>query len=256
MHRTARLWVLVSLLTLALLGPVGGASAVPDDDDGGEVLLPDLAMARLRHIGTTRRANGQRFLRFSTIIVNVGEGPFELRSKRSPGSPTWSAEQVLHKNAGPSQAVPVSKVKLVYEGDGHDHWHVHDLERYELVPQPPGGQRRIGKKVGFCFFDNYGYGLELPGAPEGPGYGEAGCGTRSSVRLRTGLSVGWGDIYHRSLPGQYIDITGLPSGRYRLKATADHDNLFTEQDDDNNSTWADLWIRERGMAVLGRAPSP
>jgi subtilase family serine protease len=37
-------------------------------------------------------------------------------------------------------------------------------------------------------------------------------------------------------PDQYIDITGLKSGRYRLQATADASNWFTESNESNNTT--------------------
>jgi hypothetical protein len=253
MRKTARLWVLVSLLTLALLAPAGSASAASDR-------LPDLAMARLRHIGTTRTEDGRRLLRFSAIIVNVGVGPFELRSQRPDTSSSWSAQQVIYDTDGVAHTAGTPSVQLVYEGDGHDHWHVKDLETYQLAPLPDGNGNhspsRIGQKVGFCFFDNYQYKPWLPGAPWYLEYGRPGCGTRSSVRLRNGLSVGWGDLYHRSLPGQYIDITGLPNGLYRLSATADQANFFLERNDANNSTWVDLRIRARGVTVLRRAPSP
>ena len=83
MRKAARLWVLVSLLTLALVAPAGSVSAAVDAP-------PDLAMARLRHIGTTRTEDGRRLLRFSAIIVNVGVGPFELRSRRPTRSSRWS----------------------------------------------------------------------------------------------------------------------------------------------------------------------
>ena len=252
MRKTARLWVLVSLLTLALLTPAGSASAASDR-------LPDLAMARLRHVGTTRTTDGRRLLRFSAIIVNVGVGPFELRSQRPDTSSSWSSQQVIYDTDGGARTVGTPSVQLMYEGDGHDHWHVKDLETYQLAPLPHGNSNspsRIGQKVGFCFFDNYQYRLRLPGAPRDAEYGRPGCGTRSSVRLRNGLSVGWGDIYHRSLPGQYIDITGLPNGLYRLSATADQADFFLESNDANNSTWVDLRIRDRGVTVLRRAPSP
>ena len=36
-----------------------------------------------------------------------------------------------------------------------------------------------------------------------------------------GLSVGWGDTYPLTLPDQYIDITAVTPGRYRLNVTAD-----------------------------------
>jgi hypothetical protein len=248
MRRTARLWVLVTLLSLALLAPSGSASAASDR-------LPDLAMARLRHIGTTKTADGRRLLRFSAIIVNVGVGPFELQSQRPNTSSSWSVRQVVYNDAGDSRTVDTPSVRLVYEGDGHDHWHVKDLEEYRLVPLRNTSRDRIGQKVGFCFFDNYQYEL-LPGAAQAPVYRRRGCGTRNSVRLQNGLSVGWGDIYHRSLPGQYIDITDLPNGIYRLRATADQANFFLESNDANNSTWVDLWIQAGGVTVLRRAPNP
>jgi Lysyl oxidase len=252
MRNTARLWVLVSLLTLALLTPAGSASAASDR-------LPDLAMARLRHVGTTRTTDGRRLLRFSAIIVNVGVGPFELRSQRPDTSSSWSTRQVIYDTDGGARTARTPSVQLVYEGDGHDHWHVKDLETYQLAPLPHGNSNspsRTSQKVGFCFFDNYQYRPWLPDAPWYLEYGRRGCGTRSSVRLRNGLSVGWGDIYHRSLPGQYIDITGLPNGFYRLSATADQASFFLESNDANNSTWVDLRIRDRGVTVLRRAPSP
>jgi hypothetical protein len=68
--------------------------------------------------------------------------------------------------------------------------------------------------------------------------------------------VGWGDIYHRRLPGQSIDITDLPDGTYRLWATADQAGFFRESNDANNSTWADLWIDADGVTVLAKAANP
>jgi hypothetical protein len=248
MRRAARLSVVVSLLTLALLAPGGQASAASDR-------LPDLAMAKLRHIGT-KRIDGRRLLRFSAIIVNVGEGPFELRSRRATKRSRWSTRQVIHDDAGGSRSVATPSVRLMYAGDGHNHWHVKDLEQYRLVPLRSAGGSRIGQKVGFCFFDNYEYRLSLPDAPEAPVYGHGACGTRDSVGLRNGLSVGWGDIYHRSLPGQSIDITGVPDGTYRLWATADQADVFWESNDANNTTWADLRIDAGGVRVLRKAPNP
>jgi hypothetical protein len=192
MRRAARLSLLVSLLTLALLVPGGRASAASDR-------LPDLAMAKLRHIGT-KTIDGRRLLRFSAIIVNVGDGPFELRSRRTTTRSRWSTRQVIHDDAGGSRSVATPSVRLVYAGDGHNHWHVKDLEQYRLVPLASPAGSRIGHKVGFCFFDNYQYRLALADAPQDPVYGHRACGRRNSVGLRTGLSVGGGDIYHRSLP--------------------------------------------------------
>jgi len=65
-----------------------------------------------------------------------------------------------------------------------------------------------------------------PGVPSSQVY--TGCGKNpNTLRVRMGLSRGWGDLYRSSLPDQYIDITGLVSGSYRLTATADAANWFS-----------------------------
>ena len=66
-----------------------------------------------------------------------------------------------------------------------------------------------------------------------------------------GLSVGWGDRYSSTLPDQYIDVTGLGDGKYRLRATADGSNRFKESNDKNNKTWVDLVLaRGNGLAAV------
>jgi Lysyl oxidase len=247
MRRTARLLVLAPLLTAALLAPAGGASAASDR-------LPDLAMAKLQRL-TTDNTGGRRLLRFSAIIVNIGAGPMEVRSQRPTTSSSWTSQQVIYDDAGGSRTVATPGVQLVYGGDGHNHWHVKDLERYRLVPSG-GGSERLGQKSGFCFFDNYQYKLSLPGAPQSVQYPRSACGTQTSKTLRHGLSTGWGDTYQWSLPDQYIDTTGLPDGNYRLWATADQADLFLESNNANNSTWVDLRIDANGVTVLRKAPNP
>jgi hypothetical protein len=247
MRRKARLLVLAPLLTVALLAPARGASAASDR-------LPDLAMAKLQNI-VTDQASGRRLLRFSAIIVNVGSGPMEVRSQRPTTSSSWTTQQVIYDDAGGSRSVATPSVELIYGGDGHNHWHIKNVERYSLVPSG-GGAERVGQKAGFCFFDNYQYKLSLPGAPQAAQYPRTVCGNRYSKILRHGLSVGWGDKYQWSLPDQYIDTTGLPDGNYRLWATADQANVFLESNDANNSTWADLRIDASGVTVLRKAPNP
>ena len=248
MRRRSWLLVLASLLTIALLTPARAASAASDR-------LPDLAMAKLQHL-VTDNDGSRRLLRFSSIIVNVGAGPMEVRSRRSSTSSAWTSEQVVYDDAGGSRSVAAPSVQLVYGGDGHSHWHVKDLERYRLVPTG-GGTERAGNKAGFCFFDNYQYKLSLPGAPQTVKYPRSVCGTQTSLTLRHGLSVGWGDNYSWSLPDQYIDTTGLPDGTYRLWATADQANSFLESNESNNSTWVDLRIDAvNGVTVLRKAPNP
>jgi hypothetical protein len=183
-------------------------------------LLPDLGMAPLQDIYIQTLADGRRLLRFSSIIVNVGAGPFEVRGQRpNSGAALMSTTQRIYNNAGGYRDVPASAV-MYYSGDGHDHWHVQDLQRFELERLDNGAKVGSGAKRGFCFWDNYRYGSSRP-----PVYTSTtnppACGRWGDLRVTMGLAVGWGDIYHHNLPGQYIDVTGLAAGRYRLWATAD-----------------------------------
>jgi len=248
MIRRIRLSILGLLLVLALIAPAlpaGGATDKP----------PDLAMARLRSVQTENTADGRRLLRFSAVIVNIGVGTFELHAQRSSTSSTWSGQQVIFDNAGGSRTVATT-AQFIYGGDGHNHWHVKDLEGYDLVRSDNGVKVGTGAKSGFCFFDNYQYKLTLPGAPQSAVYTRTGCGTSTSLSLKTGLSVGWGDIYTYRLPDQYIDITGLAPGRYRLWATADPGSWFEESNNANNATWADLQLTGTSVTTLARAPNP
>ena len=48
----------------------------------------------------------------------------------------------------------------MYAGDGHAHWHVQEMVRYDLW----GGQGTFrGAKAGFCFLDSDPYNNDLPG---------------------------------------------------------------------------------------------
>ena len=61
-----------------------------------------------------------------------------------------------------------------------------------------------------------------------------------------GLSVGWGDEYPWHLFEQEIDITDLPEGRYRLRATADPFDWFDELDETNNEVVVDIQLEFEG----------
>ncbi len=49
-----------------------------------------------------------------------------------------------------------------------------------------------------------------------------------------GISRLWGDEYHRTLPTQWIDVTGVAPGPYVLEAEVNADRLFAESDYSNN----------------------
>jgi hypothetical protein len=230
-------------LPLILLSP-GSAAGATDR-------LPDIGMAHLRDLRITTTSSGQKQLRFSTIIVNVGSGRFEVRGTRASGSSTMTLKQRIYNDAGGYRTVSTSAVAY-FAGDGHSHWHVRNLETYTLTRLDNGNSAGTGVKAGFCFYDNWRYGSTLS-----PYYTKAkgACGTSSTnTSMFMGLSRRWGDEYHYTIPDQYINITGLASGNYRLRATADAQNWFAESNNTNNSTWVDLQISGTSLTVLKQGP--
>jgi hypothetical protein len=233
------------LMVMALVAPASSRSA--------EAALPNLAMARLTDISAGSEG-GQSRLRFSATIVNTGTAAFELVASR----PDVNSPFTVSQRVGVTE-LPTPNVSLVWGGDGHSHWHIRNLERYELERLDNGVKVGTGAKGGFCFYDTTFY-RQLPGTPASRVYASGGCGTQSSSVITMGLSIGWGDRYPATLPDQYIDITGLTSGRYRLHADADPDNWFSELNESDNSTWVDLQISINGggkarARVIGYGPA-
>jgi hypothetical protein len=212
--------------------------------------MPDLRMAHPKGL-QIQNTDGRKLLRFDSIVVNVGAGPFELHGQRAADASTMTTTQRVFDDAGAHRDVPTAAT-MYFGGDGHYHWHVRDLEDFELVRLDSGKLVGTGAKHGFCFFDNYPYGSGAP-AHYTPSSGACGGGI-SATQTRMGLSVGWGDIYGRNLPDQYIDITGLASGRYRLRATADADNWFLETNNANNFSWIEIQIKANKVTIVRYGP--
>ena len=252
------LLVLASSIALGCDNPVASDRVLPPTavTTAAADRLPDLGMARLSSlsIGTS---SGRRLLRYSTTIVNIGSGRFEVRGQRaSTGDPGMTLVQRIYNDAGGWRDVSTPG-GMVLGGDGHNHWHVRDLQKQELFRLADGANVGRSDKRGFCFWDNVRYRLSLPGAPQSPVYQEAGCGGASSLQAAMGLSIGWGDIYPASLPDQNVNITGLADGRYRLVVTADPFNWFAETNEANNTTSVDFELYRRGtrIRVLGYGPA-
>lgn len=235
-----RHWMSAAAVALAstLVAPAqAAAEPIPQHADLGMAHLSDL------YVATT--TDGRELLRFSAMIVNVGSGPFEIVASRLDQALSFTVSQRISQSDGSTTDVPTD-AEMVYGGDGHDHWHVRDLESYDLLRLDNGVKVGTGAKSGFCFFDTDPYDLSLPGAPQSRQYSHVTCGNRDSLDVSMGLSIGWGDEYPWNLPDQYIDITAVDNGKYRLRATADQGELFTEASESNNVTWVDIRLSRRG----------
>jgi hypothetical protein len=223
-----------------------------------EPRYPDLGMAPLTSILVGQDQAGRTFLRFSATLVNVGSAPFVVAAHRSlPISDDWRVLQRVDDETG-GYSERETGARLLYAGDGHDHWHVVGAEAHQL--ETLDGEIVGGLvKSGFCFFDNVAHALQLPGAPPQAAHSALECGTQFARDLAMGLSVGWGDEYQWYLLDQTIEISGVPDGRYRLRASADPADLFKESDETNNDTWTvvDLSTLDdrRQVEVVEQGPS-
>jgi lysyl oxidase len=219
--------------------------------EASKPLLPDLVVAPPRQILVATEFNGRKWLHFTTSIANVGPGPIEIDGARFQGG-DWDAWQRIVRSNGSSYRVPLPDVRFVYQGSkDHGHWHIRGAARYELWRL--GEIAKIRTKRGFCLYDSSRYRSELPDTPPVAKYPRQGCGAKSSLFLRTGVSVGWKDDYFWRIIGQRMDLTNLPNGRYRLINRVDPRNFFRETDERNNTTWADILVRDRTVDVIGRS---
>jgi Lysyl oxidase/S-layer homology domain len=208
-------------------------SAAPAARAGGVGAEPDLTMAPLRDF-RIQWVNGRRMLRFTGMIVNIGAGPFELQGVRSSTSEPMTMHQIVYEGAsstGPIAQQYATGAVAQYAGDGHNHWHVNEIARYDLWGGPNVSR---GSKIGFCFLDSDPHDLGLPGAPPSRYYLGSWCSTDpNALSNRMGISIGWGDLYAWNVTWQWIDITDLPAGVYVVRAMADPYQFFAETNDQN-----------------------
>lgn len=152
--------------------------------------------------GTIDTAGTKKLLRFTTQTRNIGTADLVL------GNPATST--------------------MFEWGACHGHYHFRSFAQYRLLDST-GAVVRTGKKVGFCLMD----------------ITRIDSGANPSARYscsNQGIQAGWADIYSAQLSGQWIDITGLPSGPYILEIVIDPMNLIDELDDTNNVTRANVTI--------------
>jgi hypothetical protein len=203
------------------------------------------------------------------ITQNLGAGPLELRAggglPARGGSMRRLQLPLASVRAAVGESLPRTAVRqrVYVEGGGyterlagafvfhptHDHVHFEDFALYELVALAgPARAAVASSKVTFCILDYGPVWPPPPGAPSAPVYGPCGPATGIADAVQ-GLSVGWGDYYDQTTPGQELDATGLPDGLYALRITADPLNRLVESDETDNASEVRVRLSGGGLAA-------
>lgn len=147
---------------------------------------------------------GERVLmRFDLETPNIGDGDLYL------GDPSDSAELFTYSAC-------------------HNHFHFESYAAYELRDQNDTVVA-TGHKQAFCLLDWHAY---LPGADPDAVYD---CQFQ-------GIQAGWSDVYGSNLDCQWVDVTGVPPGDYKLHVSVNHAKMLGEADYTNNEAVVDVTI--------------
>ena len=241
---------LPAAIALAVL--VAGAALLPTGTpqaSAGGGVIPDLAMSPLNSY-RVEWVNGRKLLRFTAMMVNVGSGHFEVHGHRQNTSQPMQVDQIIRESTARgstvTQRIPTG-AEGKWSGDGHNHWHVQEMMRYDLW----GGAGTFrGAKVGFCFLDSDVYNSSLPGYSGGY-YRGSWCGFSQSVlNNKMGISIGMGDEYEWYLAWQWVDITRLPNGDYTVRAKVDPYGFFLEENETNNCWYTRIRVNGNSVTAL------
>ena len=250
-------FTLVRLMLIGILTGMAPASVIALEPAPSG--LPDIGMLPPTDFSIQNRPRGVRLLRFDTVVVNTGPGVFEVIGRDDPLDQTnkLRVSQLVQSESG--VVAHETGAVMSYSGDGHNHWHVENLQHWTIVNANDAAARVLasGAKTGFCFWDNYRFGSVHP-AYYYPGSDRTSACEMTADGVPMGLSVGWGDEYPSTIAYQYIDITGLPNGDYTVSVQADPENWFLEHtaDDLNNVSWTRIRITRKGVEVLQYGPPP
>lgn len=188
--------------------------------------------------GTTA---GHTLLRLSNSVANVGTGPLEIRGGAINADGTQAVSQRIYDDTGAFTDRPAGS--FVYHPE-HGHVHFEDFAQYNLrevtAGDGVGSVVASGAKTSFRLEDSTVYSSSLPGYSGTRGYYNGG--------QIQGISIGWADYYHRSLAGQWIDVTNVAAGTYWLESVVDPLDRIAESNENNNVT--------RIKITIGSASAP
>src|SRR5262245_13971464 len=161
-------------------------------------------------------------LRLTTAMANVGPGALEIRGGATIGN---NIQEVYQRVYEPDGSFNDRLAGTFTYHPEHKHIHFDGFAEFRLREVlPDGGVGTViagGLKTSFCIIDIENYDSDLPAK-------------YLNCKQVQGLSPGWADLYDSGLPGQSIDITGIPNGTYWLEMAVDPDDHIAEANETNN----------------------
>ena len=209
--------------------------AAPRQAGAGSPVFPDLRAGlppniKLRFEPPGTGAERHWLLRFDGITENHG-GALEIVADLARSRDIY--QQVYDQRAGGDMVLRRKITTDLLFHPTHDHFHVSNLARFQLLKKSPTGVYREtddpAAKTSFCILDS----IRVQG--DAPASTFFTCNSS-----RQGLTAGWADIYGWYLPEQFIDLgtTRPADGDYAIQITVDPLDVMLESDDANNTTTA------------------
>ncbi|MBM4362396.1 MAG: hypothetical protein FJ104_06925 [Deltaproteobacteria bacterium] len=250
--KTALLHLPLLVLPLAALGC---GSEDPSSEGSAQAalgagLLPDLRSVIPLQVQLVNKQQTEK-LRFSNGVANVGAGTLQLRpgDVNAGGARQEAVQQLLDADGNVTEEVVVSNYDY---HPSHKHFHIDAVAEYSVYAGSPTGVlvAEKSRKVTYCLVDWYK--LESNSPDNQRRFSDCSAGTQ-------GISPGWVDQYHHSLPDQDLDITGLPAGTYYLVTVANPTGVFLESDLTNNTAWVSFELTRDSsgnpkLRVTGNSP--
>jgi hypothetical protein len=217
---------------------------------GPALLLPNLRSLRASDL-SVEVLNGQRRLRFTASLANLGPGPLLLRPRGRSSCPAGqhSAVQVLYADTNADKVFSRARdreserraVGCRLHHPGHKHWHFDAMAAYSLR-RPGSADALVSRdKVSFCLRDN----RRITGQRAVVRRAHFGRCSRTSHQ---GISPGWIDVYTAKLSGQWLRLPGGSGPQLLcLDLAADPLRRIAETNETDNAT--SVAIRVSGTAV-------
>ena len=169
---------------------------------------------------------------FDGILRNLGPGPLDIHGNPNSDLPAEAPHQRIWDG---TSWTPADRPPIRFESaDGHNHFHFLQIARYSLWNEATTTEIAPSTKVGFCLIDSI---QDDPNAQRGY-FSDDGnyCrqGSPEAAVLRMGISPGFSDLYASDVALQWIDVSDVVPGRYRVGAEVDPLDLVQEADESNN----------------------